>query len=137
MRIYYLDEPLNEEELNFAKDALCQKKGLKSIQSIEQIRVPTILPTPGKKGIFEEDVEDRTQLAMNNLIRAGINNDIGTQTTWIMPKETHWGTIFQLAIYEITGFAPYVIQRWRIEGEKKVKRDIRLIDAHGMIGEKD
>lgn len=137
MRIYYLDEPLDEEEIEFVKQALCQREGLQSIQHIDQIRVPTVLPIPAQKGVFEKDVEGRTQIAINSLSRAGINNDIGSQVTWVMPKNTHWGCVFQLAIWEVTGFAPYVVQRWRYDGDHLVRGDISLIDGHGMMGGKD
>lgn len=136
MRIYYLDKPLNEEELKFVKQALCEREGLQSIQVVEQIRVPTVLPIPGKEKVFEEDVAQRTRLAMKNLFRAGLKKDIGSQVTRVMPKETHWGAVFELAIYEVTGFAPYVVQRWRYDGNHLVKGPIRLIDGHGMIGGK-
>ncbi|UCG64428.1 MAG: hypothetical protein JSW12_17645 [Deltaproteobacteria bacterium] len=128
---------MDKNELEFVKQALAKREGLQYIQIIEHIRVPTVLPTPGKKGVFEEEVVERMQVAVNSLVRVGIKNDVGSQVTWVMPKETHWGVVFQLAIYEVTGFAPYLVQRWRYEGDQLVRGNIRLIDGHGLISEKD
>jgi len=135
MRIYYLDEALNNEELTFVKDAIVQREGLGAIQSLEQVRIPTVLPTPSIEGQFQESIEEQIYMLYKNLKNAGIEKDVDKQITFVMPKEAHWGVKIQMAIVELTGFAPYVVQRWSVDDKgKTVRRDIRLIDAHGMFG---
>ena len=135
MRIYYIDEALNEEELNFVKESIANRESLKSIQSIEQIRVPCILPPFNKNGQLCQNIEKQIELIKKNLINSGINSDQGAQVIWVMPKETHLGVKFQMAIMELTGFAPYVVQRWFInEKEETVRGNLRVIDGHGMLG---
>lgn len=137
MKVYYLDESLDKEELEFVKSSLVQREGLLSIQEIEQIRIPTILPTPQENGSFSETIEEQTQLLEKNLLKVGINESYGTQVVWVMPKETHWGVKFQLAISNLTGCFPYVFQRWSVnEAGKTVRKNMRLIDGHGMMGGK-
>jgi hypothetical protein len=133
MRVYYLDEPLSKQELGVLKKALVQLEGLKSIQSIEQVRVPDVLPTPGKDGLFEEDLFQLAHSAKKNLFRARLERDAGIQVTWVVPEDTHWGVIFQQAMYEITGFFPYIVQRWQYEGDRLVRGNVRVLDGHEMI----
>jgi hypothetical protein len=83
------------------------------------------------------DAASDIELLKKHLIRAGLRKDAGRQVVWAMPKDTAWGVRFQLSIFEITGFYPYVVQRWsRDDAGALVKRDIRLIDGHGMMGGK-
>ena len=133
MKIYYLDEPLDEDELTFLKESIAQFEDIRSIQSMEQKRVPKVLPVPNTEGKFEENIEDRIELVKNSLIKAGIEKDIGNQVTWVLPKEMHWSALFQTAIQEVTGFSPYVAQRWHSEEEGIVKGEMRVLDGHGLF----
>ena len=137
MRIYYMDEPLNKEEWQSIKNFLAERDGVNSIKAVEQIRVPMVLPIPGTNGKFKEDITERINLIKNNLLKAGLRRDQGSQIVWVLPRDLDWGSIFQMAIYEITGFFPYIVQRWFYLDEQIIRRDIRLIDGHGMMGYKE
>jgi hypothetical protein len=137
VRIYYLDEALNGSEISFVKEALAQREGLRAIQDAEQIRVPAVLATPPVGGEFQLSTDQQIRILQRNLINAGIEEDAGTQVTFVMPKETHWGVKIQMAIMELTGFAPYVVQRWSIDDRGNiVRRSIRVINGHRMFGGK-
>jgi len=139
MRIYYLDEPLIDEEVVFVTNSVLEKDftGQGCDKIFEQIRVPGVWPTPNSKGQYEgTGPKSHINLVRKNLQKAEISRDAGKQVVWVMPKETYWGAIFQMAIFEETGFHPYTAQRWYFENGKQVKGEIRLIDGHGMMGGK-
>ena len=50
-----------------------------------------------------------------------------------MPQDADWDAIFQFAIREETGFAPYVAQRWFPEDGKLVRSRVRVIDTDMML----
>ncbi|MCH8976461.1 MAG: hypothetical protein IH909_02420 [Proteobacteria bacterium] len=87
MNVYYLDEPLDDEDIEFLIEILCEWESLKIIQEINQIRVPSVFPNINKNGKYDEDIGERIELIKNNLFKAGIEKDIGTQITWIHPKD--------------------------------------------------
>jgi len=59
MKIYYLDEPLNEEELTFVKEAISEREGLRAIQAIEKHRIPALLPSRDKKALSDKTTKER------------------------------------------------------------------------------
>ncbi|MFZ5675711.1 MAG: hypothetical protein ACOZAM_22360 [Pseudomonadota bacterium] len=132
---YYLDEPLDEEECAFVIEFFEERESL-SVTSIVQTRVANILPA---QTLAEpREVGADIQLLKNHLIRAGMRKDAGRQVVWVMPRDSSWGVKFQLTIFEITGYYPYVLQRWRRDEDGSMRRgDIRIIDGHGMMGGKD
>lgn len=133
--VYYLDEPLSDEDETFVVESLAAREGVSLTSKITQNRVATVLPAH-VDGSPRELASD-TELLKKHLVRAGLRKDAGRQVVWAMPKDTAWGVRFQLSIFEITGFYPYVLQRWsRNEDGSLVKRDTRLIDGHGMMGGK-
>ncbi|QEM69106.1 hypothetical protein FO488_13670 [Geobacter sp. FeAm09] len=140
MRIYYLDEPLSNDELTFVTKSVLEKdfSELVSVKLFEQIRVPGVWPAPNTNGKYKEtSPEPHIALVRKNIQKAGIFRDVGKQVVWVMPKATYWGAIFQMAIFEETGYYPYVAQRWYVEDGESVKGDLRLIDGHGMMGGKE
>lgn len=140
VKCFYLDEPLLPEEEALVLDALAARGALKDREKaqFEYRRVPSVLPVRNTTGVnLNDEVAHLTDLLRKHLRRAGIRS-LRTQPLWLMPKETYWGVIFQLACYEETGFYPYVIQRWRpAEDGSLVRAEVRLIDGHGMMGFKD
>jgi hypothetical protein len=137
MKIYYLDEPLNHQELVLIIEALNEREGNQFTKVIEQIHIPTLLPVPDTNGKYHDDIRKLIDYAKRILIKRGIHKDYGHQVILVLTKEFFWDGIFQLAISEITGFHPYVVQRWYHIDDKLVRGDIRLIDGHGMMGYKD
>jgi len=137
MKIYYLDEPLNQGELESIQEFLVEREGIKYANIIEQIRIPAVLPAPDLDGKYRNDLRKLIDNVKNNFVRAGLIRDYGQQIVFVMSKDNFWNGIFQLAISEITGFYPYVVQRWYYVDDKIVRGDIRLIDGQGLMGYKD
>lgn len=135
MRIYYLDEPLNDSDLALLKEAISTRDGLRSLQKMEQVKVPCVLPVDSD--LANMGTRKVLELIKGNLLNAGAGNDYGTQVAFVMPQTTHWGLKFQVAIMELTGIGPYTFQRWRVDEEGKLYRgNSRVVDTHGMFGEK-
>lgn len=133
MNIYYIDQALTEDELQFIKDTLKKRHAGLSFQDIQQIRVPFVLPTPAEDGSYQENILQRMRIARRNLLRTPVESDAGAPVIWVMPRQPHWGTVFQLAIQELTGYFPFIVLLWRQEGEMMIRSDARFIDNAGMV----
>lgn len=132
---YYLDEPLSDDELQFVQSTLIGPwaKFRTAASDLEQKRVPAVLPLPDADGIYAESREERAERVRSNLRHAGIRADAGRQVVWVMPRDADWDAIFQFAIREETGFAPYVAQRWFPEDGQLVRGRVRVIDTDMML----
>jgi len=132
---YYLDEPLNSVELQFVERVLIGPwaKFKTGASAILQKRVPLVLPTPDENGTYSESREQRAERIRPNLQHAGVRADNGRQVVWVMPRDTSWDAIFQFAIREETGLAPFVVQRWFVENGVPIRRDVRVIDTQMLI----
>jgi hypothetical protein len=91
------------------------------------------LPLPDEFGRFAETRERRARRIRANLLHAGISSDTGCQVVWLMPNNIEWDAIFQYAIREETGFAPYVLQRWFRENGEWARRDARIVNTQMLI----
>ena len=136
---YYLDEPLSPEEREFAEESLLGQDARfhTGTTALVEKRIPNILPVPGKEGLFSSDPTAHVQLIKGNLRKAGIRADGGKQVLLVLPKEPAWAAIFQMAIYEETGYYPYTLQRWYYREETIEKGEPRIIDGHGLTEGKD
>jgi hypothetical protein len=132
---YYLDEPLADGELQFVQRTLIGpwSRFRTDAAGLEQKRVPAVLPTPDENGDYAEDREQRAQNVRANLRHAGIRADNGRQVVWVAPQDTDWDAIFQFAIREETGFAPFVAQRWFVEHGVAIRGSIRVIDTQMLM----
>lgn len=132
---YYLDEPLSDDELQFVNSTLIGPwaKFRTAASRLEQKRVPAVLPLPDENGIYAESREERAKRVRSNLRHADICADVGRQVVWVMPQDADWDAIFQFAIREETGFAPYVAQRWFPEEGKLMRGRVRVVDADMML----
>jgi hypothetical protein len=132
---YYLDEPLSDDELQFVQSTLIGPwaKFRTAASALEQKRVPAVLPLPDADGVYAESREERAERVRSNLRHAGIRADAGRQVVWIMARDADWDAIFQFAIREETGFAPYVAQRWFPEDGQLVRGRVRVIDTDMML----
>lgn len=128
---YYLDEALTDEELRFLTQALVGPwaKFRTGATAILQRRVPAVLPLPDEGGAYQDTREQRAERIRANLRHAGIRADAGRQVVWVMPRDMEWDAIFQFAIREETGFAPFVAQRWFMEQGEAVRGEMRVIDT--------
>lgn len=132
---YYLDDPLDEQELQFLRQTLLGPwaRFKTGAAALAQKRVPAVLPAPESNGIYAEDREHRAERIRPNLRRAGMQADIGRQIVWIMPRDADWDAIFQFAIRQETGFAPFVVQRWFMENGTLVRKPARVVDTHMLM----
>ena len=132
---YYLDEPLNEDELAFARKTLLGPwaKFRTGAADLVQKRVPAVLPTPDEHGVYAESREQRAERMRANLRHADIRTYIGRQVVWVMPRDTDWDGIFQFAIREETGVAPFVAQRWFTQQGELVRGALRVIDTQLLL----
>lgn len=132
---YYLDEPLDDAEFAFVSQALIGPwaKFRTRALSIEQKRVPNVLPLPDEHGQYHGTREQRAETVRANLRHAGIRLDNGRQVVWVMPRDQEWDAIFQFAIREETGFAPFVAQRWYVERGVAVRGHVRVVDTQLLI----
>ncbi|TCS32569.1 hypothetical protein EDC30_1229 [Paucimonas lemoignei] len=132
---YYLDAPLSDTERKLVIQVLLGPwaKFKTGATALVERRVPTVLPLPDSSGHYCHTREQRAWRVCANLRHAGIHEDIGRQVVWVMPRDADWDAIFQFAIREETGFAPYVVQRW-IQDETGIQRlAARIIDTQKLI----
>lgn len=132
---YYLDEPLSDDELHFVAQTLIGPwaKFKTRAGNLEQKRVPAVMPLPDEHGIYAESREQRAERMRANLRHAGIRAFNGRQVVWVTPRDTEWDAIFQFAIREETGYAPYVAQRWFVENGVLVRGSLRVVDTQMLI----
>ncbi|RZI44425.1 hypothetical protein EGT07_03115 [Herbaspirillum sp. HC18] len=132
---YFLDEPLLDDDLDFVRQTLVGPwaKFRTRASDLEQKRVPSVLPMPDANGVYAENREQRAERIRANLRHAGIRADAGRQVVWVMPRDKEWDAIFQFAIREETGFAPYVAQRWFEENGVLVRGSVRVVDTHMLL----
>lgn len=129
---YYLDAPLGDDERLFVERSLIGHwaKFKTGADCLLEKRVPLVLPTPDASGRYTLTPEQRASQVRAHLRHAGINADCGRQVAWIMPQDSEWDAIFQLAIREETGFGPYVVQRWYREQDRLVPGPVRVLNTH-------
>jgi hypothetical protein len=132
---YYLDAPLAEGELRLLEQTFLGPwaRFKTGASALLQKRVPLVLPVPEANGLYQENRERRAGRVRANLRHAGIRSDIGRQVVWVMSGDIEWDAVFQYAIRIETGFAPFVAQRWFVENDALVRRDVRIIDTHMLI----
>jgi len=132
---YYLDEPLNGNDLAFVTQTLVGPwaRFKTGAASLVQRRVPAVLPAPDIHGVYAHDREQRAEGIRKNLRHAGIGADAGRQVVWVMPRDTDWDAIFQFAIREETGLAPFVVQRWFLDDGQPVRKPARVVDTQLLL----
>lgn len=87
MKIYYLGEPMNKKELEFVKEYLIDREGNTYIDIIDQIRIPTVLPTPDIDGFYRDDLRKFFNYVKRKLVKAGLEKDSGQQIVFVMAKD--------------------------------------------------
>ncbi|KRB94180.1 hypothetical protein [Noviherbaspirillum sp. Root189] len=132
---YYLDEPLDEPELQFVGQVLIGPwaRFPSRASALTQKRVPAVLPLPDGNGGYAQSREERAEGVRANLRHAGIRADNGRQVVWVMPRDSDWDAIFQFAIREETGFAPFVAQRWFEESGTRIRGTIRVVNTELLL----
>ncbi|HJV51367.1 MAG TPA: hypothetical protein VJ652_07910 [Noviherbaspirillum sp.] len=132
---FYLDEPLSDDELDFVRKTLIGPwaRFKTGAGDLVQKRVPAVMPLPDEQGVYAESREQRAERMRANLRHAGIRAYNGRQVLWVMPRDSEWDAIFQFAIREETGLAPYVAQRWFLENDVLVRGSMRVVDTQMLI----
>ena len=132
---YYLDESLNDDDRRFVESVLIGPwaRFPTGASTLTEKRVPCVLPTPDADGDYRETREERAEHVRLHLRHAGIRSNNGRRVAWITPRDSDWDAIFQFAIREETGYAPFVIQRWFVEHGMPVRKDVRVIDTQMLI----
>ncbi len=129
---YYLDEPLTPEELAFARDTMLGPHASfpTGAASIVERRIPHILPaSAGSDAAFSAEAIDA---AKKSLRKSGIAQDAQRQVLFVVPKDLHWAGVFQMAIFQETGFYPYSLQRWYYQSAQPRREEPRIIDLHAL-----
>ena len=129
MRLYFLDRPLTDSEIEFVEEAL--------ETSIEQIRIPFILPVTNAKESYKDRPLINDNVTSKNLLNAGILRDKGKQVALVMPLDMHWYAAFTFTIEKMTGSFPYLIQTAEHRESIGNKGRIRIIDMEGLAGDED
>ena len=134
MKILHYDEPLCDEDLEFAKRYFVEKHGLKAIRNLKQVEVAKPITLMPVGGYADKESHQELDILKVNLRRAGISINSGRKIIWVMPKETAWGARYSLAIEELTGYMPYTFQRWIYDEEMGMYRgEARITDAHDLM----
>lgn len=127
MRVYYLEEPLPDQDLAFVADAL----GLAT--DPEQVRIPYVLPVLGQDRDYEEQASAHEQLLRGHLRKVGILGERG-QVVLVVPTDLHWHSILVAAVYAETGAYPYLVQTAAQRAAIGNPGSTRLLDAQGLMG---
>jgi hypothetical protein len=123
MRVYYLQRPLDEDELEYVSEALQEP--------IEQVRIPYVLPTPDPAFGYDNRPFIDDELLSRHLGLAGIKLDEGKRVALVVPDEMHWYSSILKVIRDETGFYPYLIQT---EDQRKAIDNLgsfRILDPRG------
>lgn len=129
MRVYYLDRKLTDEEARFVEEAL------ELTEPIEQVRIPHILPAPAPDGGHRARPLMDDEILNSHLKKADIMRDYGRQVCLIIPQDMHWYGALIHAIFNITGFYPYLVQTKDHRERINNPGEIRIIDMHGMMSQ--
>ena len=134
LHAYYLDEPLSVSEIDFADQSLIGDlaRFRTNAHRIEQRRVPTVLPVVDARSLTATDLKAHMTLVRGNLRNAGIRADVGRQVLWVVPKDLRWGALLQNAIFEETGYMPFMFKRWRYTDAGAEAEEPSILDAHGL-----
>lgn len=135
LRCYHLDSALDRDELTFVSEAMLGPWSRFKLDAYEivQHRVPAVLPLPGRDGQFIHSPEHRSHLVTQHLRHAGMERDINQRVVWVTPENLEWDAIFQHAIRSLTGFAPFVVQRWSRINDVAIPVPLRIIDAEMLL----
>lgn len=131
MRIYFLEEPLSQDDLSFVREAF------DVTEDIEQIRIPYVLPVLSRETYVEKDHRKHEDLLRGRLRGVGISKDYGKQVVLVAPREIYWYAVLVGAVYEETGAYPWLVQT-------KIQREAignpgstRILDTNGLMGFKE
>jgi hypothetical protein len=125
--VYFFDKPLSRHDLEFVMAEL----ELGRIP--DQIQIPHVLPVLAA-GPIDGVTRDRHASLLRSLIRrAGIGAG-GAQPIIVAPSEMYWCAALALAVYEVAGYLPYIVQTEEQRAAIDSPGPTRILDAHGLTG---
>jgi hypothetical protein len=108
MKIYYLDEPLTSEQVEYVKEMM---KDVIGNEDLEQMRIPHLFPVPEpdeNSGAFLSRCEEEVRPLLR---AAGIHSQAGRRVILALSSNVQWNATLQYLIYAITGSTPFVLIR--------------------------
>lgn len=130
MRVYYLEEPLSED------DALFVQEAMESSSEVRHVRIPHVLPTEPPTW-DEKTYRKHDRLLRSALKNAGISTDKGRQVLLVAPRQMYWYSVLIHAVYAETGAFPWLIQT---SGQREAignPGETRIVDTQGLMGLKE
>lgn len=127
MRIFYFEKPLARNDLEFVVDEF-------ELESEpEQVQIPYVLPVLGE-GPLDSGAHNRhLELLRGHVRRAGISRDSG-QVIFVAPSQLYWNATIVCAIYEESGYLPYMVQTAEQLSAIGNTGPTRILDTHGISG---
>lgn len=129
-RIYYLEEPLSDEDASFVSDELFE--GRKPVQ----VRIPHVLPVLSDGPLTMETHKDHERLLRKHLRTAGIAADANTQVVLVAPRDMHWYSALSGAVAAETGVYPWLVQTKSQRDVIGNPGEVRILDMEGLFGRK-
>jgi len=120
MRVYYLDTPLNPDEVRDLEEMM--------EWDVELVRVPCLLPEG--KGIAVDQ-----EVPVSPLRAAGILKDYGQRCAFLQlsADNTYWTTQFTEAIGRLTGSWPFLVQTRKSRASIGNPGELRVLDLDGAM----
>lgn len=127
MRVYYLEEPLSDEDAAFVREAM------DDATEIKQIRIPHVLPADLPN--WDEHAYRRHERLLRSALRhCGISVDKGKQILLVAPNASYWYAVLINAVYAETGAYPWLIQTSAQRAAIGNPGETRILDTHGLMG---
>lgn len=130
-RVYYLEDPLSEEDASFVSTALCGGG------PIEQVRIPYVLPLVPEEGWTTSDEQFNEKLLRSHLRSCGMNQDQGKQVILVAPQNTDWYVWLAHAVTAETGFRPFLVQTEQQRMAIGNPGTLRILDMAALSGQKN
>lgn len=141
MNIYFIDQPLTSDELASAARLLSTAPMPGSILDLRQVRIPGILPVADRGGCFTLKLLDYAPHFQRLFVRAGAGSVKDEPVAFLRQNSrgpNPLNAVLMLALREVTGVVPYVLNRSAHSGIQVSGPDplIGLL-RHGLSGRPD
>lgn len=131
VRVYYLEQPLSGDDVALVAAELGQDS------TIEQVRIPHVLPVLAEGKWSEKRHRKHETLLRKHLRAAGITHDCGSQVILVAPLDLYWYSIISGAVEAETGAYPWLVQTEQQREAIGNPGSTRILDMEGLSGRKD
>lgn len=131
VRIYYLEQPLSNEDVQFVAAELGGG------EEIEQVKIPYVLPVLSDEGLSMEDHRKHEDLLRKHLRSVGIGRDRNNQVILVAPCSMHWYSALSGAVEAETAQYPWLVQTTSQREAIGNPGETRILDMEGLFGRKD